>query len=57
MGIQYFQGNHGAWGVHMDGVKRIVELRGGTVTLSDLIQQKIYRLVTSLTNLITPCTH
>jgi hypothetical protein len=35
----------------MDGVKRIVELRDGIETLSQLIQQKIYRLVTLLTNL------
>ncbi|KAH5865662.1 hypothetical protein HBI92_115920 [Parastagonospora nodorum] len=39
---EYFQGNHGVWSVHMDGVKRIVELRGGMETLSQLIQQKIY---------------
>jgi hypothetical protein len=45
MGSQYFQGNHGAWGVHMDGVKRIIELRGGMGMLSILIQQKIYRSV------------
>lgn len=29
----------------MGGVKRIVELRGGIELLSQLIQQKIYRLV------------
>jgi hypothetical protein len=52
MGLQYFQGNHGAWSVHMDGVKRIVELRGGMETLSRLIQQKIYRSVTISHNLL-----
>ena len=51
MGSQYFQGNHGVWSVHMDGVKRIVELRGGMETLSQLIQQKIYRSVTISPNL------
>lgn len=44
--MQYFQGNHSVWSVHMDGIKRIVELRGGMDTLSRLIQQKIYRSVT-----------
>ncbi|KAH7378440.1 hypothetical protein DE146DRAFT_626528 [Phaeosphaeria sp. MPI-PUGE-AT-0046c] len=39
---EYLQGNHSAWCVHMDGVKRIIELRGGTMTLSCLIQHKIY---------------
>jgi len=50
IGSQYFQGDHGAWSVHMDGVKRIVELRGGIGALPRLIQQKIYRRVILFTN-------
>lgn len=56
-GSQYFQGNHGAWSVHMHGVKRIVELRGGIGMLSRLIQQKIYRLVMLFTNLPVTSAH
>jgi hypothetical protein len=44
-GSQYYQGNYGAWSVHMDGVRRIVELRGGMGMLSQLIREKIYRSV------------
>jgi hypothetical protein len=57
MGTQYFQSNHNAWSVHMDGVKRIVELRGGIGMLSRLIQQKIYRLVMRFTKLSTTSAH
>ncbi|PVI00752.1 hypothetical protein DM02DRAFT_642235 [Periconia macrospinosa] len=39
---EFFQMNHGAWSVHMDGVRKIVELRGGIRMLSRLIQQNIY---------------
>ncbi|CAI6335554.1 unnamed protein product [Periconia digitata] len=39
---EYLQGNHGAWSVHMGGIKTIVELRGGIETLPQLIQEKIY---------------
>lgn len=34
----------------MDGVKRIIELRGGIGMLSSLIQQKVYRFVMPITH-------
>lgn len=45
---QYFQGNREAWKVHMNGMKKIVELRGGIDKLPRAIQQKIYGLVIHL---------
>ena len=41
----------------MDGVKRIINLRGGIQKLPSLVQEKIYRLVNLPTHPLTPSTH
>ncbi|KAH7354665.1 hypothetical protein BKA65DRAFT_496765 [Rhexocercosporidium sp. MPI-PUGE-AT-0058] len=39
---EYTQKNPALWNVHMNGMKKIVEMRGGIHMLPDLIRQKIY---------------
>ncbi|KAG4436333.1 hypothetical protein IFR05_008186 [Cadophora sp. M221] len=39
---EYTQKNYTIWDVHMNGTRRIVEIRGGIMTLPALIRQKIY---------------
>lgn len=39
---QYTQKNYTIWDVHMNGTRRIVEMRGGISALPALIRQKIY---------------
>jgi len=52
--VQCMAGNFKNWNLHMDGLQKMVQLRGGFITLNSSLRTKIFRHI-SRTRLPLPC--